>query len=34
MTAAEWALTLRRAAAALDERQKRMPLERLTGRTF
>lgn len=32
MTAGEWVHTARRAAAALDEHQKRLPLERLMGR--
>lgn len=32
MTAQEWALEMRRAAASLDEHQKRLPWERLMGR--
>ncbi len=32
MTAAEWCDVMRRTAKALDERQKRLPLEQLTGK--
>lgn len=34
MTAQEWAQVMRKAASSLDERQKRLTLERLTGRTI
>lgn len=34
MTATEWVQVIRKAADSMDDRQKRLPLERLTGRTM